>query len=224
MDEARASRHEGSPSMPTTDAGTGIVVYLNGIACSGKSTLARGLQASWPEPFLHIGLDFLSAAMPSRFLGDGPDAELGARWLRDDEGRLLRVEAGPFGVRLLQGIPRLAAALARAGNHVIVDDVLLYPWRIADVAKALTGVPTHLVEVRCDLAIAIARGQQRDGVSEVGKIATYYDATYAHDAYDLRIDTGRDTPEANVAALTAYLRSGRAPTALAAVSNVARPS
>ena len=224
MDDARALRHGTSAPLAETEPGTGTVVYLNGIACSGKSTLARGLQAHWPEPFLHVGLDFLSAAMPARFLGDGPDASLGARWVRDDDGRLLRVEAGPFGVRLLQGIPRLAAALARAGNHVVVDDVLLYPWRIEDVANALAGVPTHLVEVRCDLSIAVARGQQRDGVSEVGKIATYYDATYAHDAYDLRIDSGRHAPEACVAALTAYLRSGRAPTALAAVSNAARPS
>ncbi len=224
MDEAWASRHGASASLTENQPGTGIVVYLNGIACSGKSTLARGLQASWPEPFLHVGLDFLSAAMPARFLGDGPDAALGARWVRDDDGRLLRVEAGPFGVHLLQGIPRLAAALARAGNHVIVDDVLLYPWRIADVASALAGVPTHLVEVRCDLATAVTRGQQRDGVSETGKIVTYYDATYAHDAYDLRIDTGRDAPEACVAALTTYLRSGSAPTALAEVSNAARPS
>ena len=224
MDEAWASRHGASASLTENQPGTGIVVYLNGIACSGKSTLARGLQASWPEPFLHVGLDFLSAAMPSRFLGDGPDAALGARWVRDDEGRLLRVEAGPFGVRLLQGIPRLAAALARAGNHVIVDDVLLYPWRIADVATALAGLPAHLVEVHCDLPTAVARGQRRDGVSEVGKIVTYYTATYAHDAYDLRIDTGRDAPEACVATLTTYLRSGSAPTALAAVSNVARPS
>ena len=61
----------------------GTVVYLNGIAASGKSTLARGLQARWPEPFLHVGLDWMTEAMPRRFLFDGPDADLGARWVTD---------------------------------------------------------------------------------------------------------------------------------------------
>jgi hypothetical protein len=83
--------------MPTA----GIVVYLNGVAASGTSTLARHLQAAWPEPFPHVGLDHMTAALPGRFLGNSPDADLGARWVTDD------------------------------------------PWRVPDVARALTSVGAH---------------------------------------------------------------------------------
>ncbi|MDF1523347.1 MAG: AAA family ATPase [Trueperaceae bacterium] len=195
----------------------GTVVYLNGVAASGKSTLARGLQVAWPTPWLHVGLDWLSGTMPDRFLGSGPEADLGARWVTGPDGRLLRVDPGPHGVRLLQGLPRLAAALARAGNDVIVDNVLLYPWRTRDGAIALDGVPPHLVEVRCPLEIAQARARARDGAAEIGMVDATYATTYAGDRYDLRIDTGTMEPEACVARLAAYLRSGETPTAFAAL-------
>lgn len=194
----------------------GTVVYLNGVAASGKSTLARGFQAAWPTPVLHIGLDWMTEAMPRRFLGSGPDADLGARWVAGADGRLLRVDPGPYGVRLLQGIPRLAAALARAGNDVIVDDVLLYPWRPRDAAAALAGVPAHFVEVRCPLEVAVARGRAREGTDR-GMAEATYATTYAGDRYDLRIDTDALDPEACVARLLAYLRSDPTPTAFAAL-------
>jgi len=193
----------------------GTVVYLNGIAASGKSTLARGLQARWPEPFLHVGLDWMTETMPRRFLFDGPDADLGARWVTDANGRLLRIDAGPFGERLLAGLPRLAAALARACNHVVVDDVLLYPWRAADAAKALAGLDAHLVEVRCDRETAAARGRARGVGGGSGMTDAYYDAVYAQGDVDLRIDTGAEDPDACAERLVAYLRSGVAPGAFA---------
>jgi len=192
-------------------APAGTVVYLNGIAAAGKSTLARGLQARWPEPFLHVGLDWLTATMPRRFLFDGPDADLGARWVTDANGRLLRIDAGPYGERLLAGLPRLAAALARAGNHVVVDDVLLYPWRVADAAEALAGLDAHLVEVLCDRETARTRGRARDHGGASGMTDAYYDAVYAHGDVDLRIDTVADGPDACAERLVAYLRSGAAP-------------
>ena len=195
----------------------GTVVYLNGVAAAGKSTLASGLQAAWPTPWLHVGLDWLTGTMPRRFLGSGPEADLGARWVTGPDGRLLRVDAGPYGVRLLRGLPRLAAALARAGNDVIVDDVLLYPWRARDAAIALAGVPAHLVEVRCPLEVAQARARARDGDDEIGMVDATYATTYAGDRYDLQVDTGALEPAACVARLSAYLRSEAAPSAFAAL-------
>jgi chloramphenicol 3-O phosphotransferase len=206
--------------MPTA----GIVVYLNGVAASGKSTLARHLQAAWPEPFLHVGLDHITATMPGRFLGNGPDADLGARWVTDEAGRLLRVDPGPFGVTLLQGLPRMAAALARAGNHVIVDDVLLYPWRVPDVARAFVGQDAHLVEVRCDFETTLERGRKREGRGDSGDmIRATYASTYENEVYDLRLDTGLCAPEACAAQLVDYLRSGAVPRALRLLADAAGP-
>jgi len=194
-----------------------MVVYLNGTAGSGKSTIARALQAAWHEPLLHVGLDFLSAAMPRRFLGHGADAHLGARWVLDNAGRLVGIEAGPFGERLLRGIPRMAAALARAGNHVIVDDVLLYPWRLRDVADAFDGLEAHLVEVRCRPETAAQRLRERDPERASGHTEAYYEVTYAVPHVDLRLDTDAATGAECAESLRSYLASGRAPVAFPAI-------
>lgn len=195
-----------------------FVVYLNGVAASGKSTLAAGVQARWPEPVLHVGLDMVTETMPSRFLGAGPEADLGARWVTDGDGRLIRVDPGPFGVRLLRGLPRLAAALARAGNHVIVDDVLLYRWRVPDVAEAMAGTHAYFVEVRCPKAVALERGRDRPGRgSSVDMIEATYEETYAGTVYDLRVDTSVGGPEAAAAAVTDLLERRPEPRAFDAI-------
>lgn len=201
-------------------AAPGRIVVLNGIAASGKSTLARGLQDRWPEPFLHVGLDAITATMPRRFLFDGADADLGARWVTDDAGRVLRIDAGPFGERLLLGLPRWATALADTGNHVILDDVLLYPWRLHDVAAVMAGRDAHFVEVRCTIETARVRARER-GRGGTGTIDAYYAATYAHDDYDLRIDTERDGPDACAERLVAYLRGDPQPGAFERLARAA---
>jgi chloramphenicol 3-O phosphotransferase len=197
------------------NAAPGRVIYLNGVAGAGKSTLASSLQAHWRVPLLSVGLDQLSSTIPSRFLGDGPDADLGARWLRDDDGRLEGIVAGPYGTRLLRGIPRMAAALARAGNDVLVDDVLLYPWRHADVARALSGVEAHLVEVWCPPEVARARLEARGNGASAVRAALFHDVVYDGGPVDLRLDAAMHDPDECLAALLAYLDAGAPPSALA---------
>ena len=42
--------------------GAGRVILLNGASSSGKSTLAKALQAALPQPFLHVSSDQLVQA------------------------------------------------------------------------------------------------------------------------------------------------------------------
>lgn len=193
----------------------GRVVYLNGVAGAGKSTLAAALQAHWSVPLVLIGLDQLSSTIPRRFLGDGQDADLGARWQRDADGRLEGIVAGPYGERLLRGIPRVAAALARAGNDVVVDDVLLYAWRHADVAAALSGIEAHMIEVWCPAEVARERLEARGSGSSAARAELFHAAVYDGGPVDLRIDTCALTQDACLAALLAYLSGGAPPSALA---------
>jgi chloramphenicol 3-O phosphotransferase len=59
--------------VPTPRA-AGRIIFLNGASSSGKSTLARSLQATLAEPFLHIASDqFVAAGMlPPRRDDGGP--------------------------------------------------------------------------------------------------------------------------------------------------------
>ncbi|MFD9848453.1 phosphotransferase-like protein [Streptomyces parvus] len=110
------------------------VIVLNGGSSSGKSGIARCLQAELPTPWL-------------------------------------------------------AAATARAGAHVIIDDVFLggpasrEPWR-----KALTGLDVPWVGVRCESGVAEAREIAR-GDRPKGMAAAQAEKVHEGVSYDVEVDT-----------------------------------
>ena len=42
------------------------IIYLNEPSSSGKTTLAKALQHTFDEPFLHIGIDKIIGWMPEK--------------------------------------------------------------------------------------------------------------------------------------------------------------
>ena len=55
----------------------GTVIFLNGSSSSGKTAIARELQARWVTPLLLFGIDDVISMMPFKYTGDGCDAENG---------------------------------------------------------------------------------------------------------------------------------------------------
>ncbi|MFJ3664947.1 chloramphenicol phosphotransferase CPT [Streptomyces sp. NPDC090106] len=154
------------------------VIVLNGGSSSGKSGIVRCLQAVLPDPWLAFGVDSLIEAMPGAGVGIGLSA--------DGE-----VEIGPAFMTLEAAWAQGIAAMARAGAHVIVDDVFLGAattqarWR-----RVLTGLDVLWVGVRCDAGVAagreLARGDRVRGMAE-------RQATLVHQGvtYDVEVDTTR---------------------------------
>ena len=62
----------GEPVPPAR--GLGRIIFLNGAAAAGKSTLAKAVQATLDEPFLHISSDQLvdAGVLPQRRDDVGP--------------------------------------------------------------------------------------------------------------------------------------------------------
>ncbi len=87
------------------------------------------------------------------------------------------------------------AELARAGNDVIFEHVLLYPeWR-EDVLEALDGLTVYVIGVQCRLDVIEERERARaDRI--VGQARGHYDAVHDGMAYDVEIDTSAGTPQA----------------------------
>ncbi len=155
---------------------------LNGGSSSGKSGIARCLQAVLPDPWLAFGIDSLIEAMPAsmRESGDGLD-------IAEDGG----VNVGSVFVELeaawMQGI----AATAGAGARIVIDDVFLggaasqQRWQ-----KALGGLDVLWVGVRCDSEVAsrreLARGDRTQGMA-----ASQADTVHRGVVYDLEVDTTR---------------------------------
>ena len=54
-----------------------MIVFLNGASSSGKTSLARALQANWSEPLLYWSLDMVIAQLPFAYTGKGAHAQEG---------------------------------------------------------------------------------------------------------------------------------------------------
>src|SRR5688572_17051796 len=92
------------------------VIVLNGGSSSGKSGIARCLQAVLPDPWLAIGVDTLIETMPASMRATDFGIEFAS-------GGAIRI--GPqfdsLQTAWMQGI----AAMGRAGARVILDEVFL---------------------------------------------------------------------------------------------------
>ncbi|WP_409055715.1 chloramphenicol phosphotransferase CPT [Streptomyces sp. SYP-A7185] len=159
------------------------VIVLNGGSSSGKSGIARCLQAVLPDPWLTFGCDTFVDALPLA-LRTASEGSGGIEVAPDGE-----VTVGP-GFRALEaawieGI----ATMARRGARVIVDEVFLggpasqERWR-----EALGDLGVLWVGVRCDGAVAAGRETAR-GDRVAGMAASQADAVHRGVLYDLEVDT-----------------------------------
>lgn len=143
------------PDVPVSEPapaprGPGRIILLNGASSSGKSSLARALQAAMPEPFLHVSSDQLVGMLPQR-TGDG----------------------GPFDwwhqvrPRFFAGFHRCLPALAAAGNDLIVEHIIEFrSWRV-ELAALLAGLDVFLVAcIATSRRSTAANASEETGASE----------------------------------------------------------
>lgn len=166
------------------------IVLLNGNGSVGKSSIARELQKITAEPFLHVPMDaFLDMMPPSLF--EGPDGMV-FRKIEEDGKPLVEITTGPAAQRVLLGMRHAMAALARHGNNLIVDDVML-EGDAAEYAEAFKGLTVHWVGVFAPLELLEEREKAR-GDRDIG--LSRWLARHLHRGikYDLELDSSRATP------------------------------
>jgi chloramphenicol 3-O phosphotransferase len=194
----------------------GRVILLVGTSCAGKSTLARAIQEAAAEAYVALSLDGLFAATPDRWGGSGEGRADGFHYVF--EGGLRRIGYGPVGWRLLEGFHRSAAAYARAGVNVVVDDVLLSAACLAGWAAALEGIEATLVHVTAPLPELLRREEARERRRTPGLAAGCLPLHLA-----IEVDVTVDTSEAEPAVLAERLLAAPLPAgALARVAAMRR--
>jgi chloramphenicol 3-O phosphotransferase len=156
------------------------VIVLNGGSSSGKSGIARCLQAVLPDPWLALGTDTLIEVMPVSMQTSTAGIEFAS------EGEVV---VGPEFRRLEAAWIAGLAAMAHAGAGIIVDEVFLggaasqQRWK-----KALGTLGVLWIGVRCDSTIAagreIARGDRVSGMA-----AAQAELVHQGVLYDLEVDT-----------------------------------
>lgn len=165
-------------------------MLLNGVGSSGKSSIAKALQAMTTETFLHVQMDAFLEMLPAAS-HDHPDA-FTYETVHEDGKPLVVIKTGPVGERTMRGMRHAIAAMAAEGNNLIVDDVLLGRER-ADYADLLSAFEVFLVGVFAPLDVLEVRERQR-GDRLIGLARWQYDRVHAGMTYDLEVDTSIATP------------------------------
>ncbi len=173
------------------------VIILNGGSSSGKSGIARCLQAVLPDPWLTFGTDTLTEAMPASM-----QASAGGIQIAPDGDVSIGPEFRALEAAWIKGI----TAMAQAGARIIVDEVFLGgPASQQRWQTALAGLRVLWVGVRCESEIAagreIARGDRVRGMA-----ASQAEVVHQGVVYEMDVDTTHTEAMACARTIAAYLR------------------
>ncbi|AVF03807.1 MULTISPECIES: phosphotransferase-like protein [Devosia] len=176
----------------------GRIVILNGAPRSGKSTLARAIQADTEGHWINWGVDAFNGTLPPALVpgiglrpgGERPDLEAAVQRLYASYFAMLAALAG-------QGFDVVADLGMHADYAAPFDPFVV-------MQQCLAGLPVLLVGVECDLATIMARRRlDTDGrhVSgpDVPPPLHRWQAMHEGRHYDLRLDMGHLTAAAGAA-------------------------
>jgi chloramphenicol 3-O phosphotransferase len=142
----------------------GHVIFLNGTSSSGKTTITKALQEKLTEPYMYISIDGYFHLYAERFLR--PASREGAVVLE----RLIPA--------VVSGLHRSVAALAQAGNSVLVDHLLQDDGSLEECVENWVGLDVLFVGVKCPLEVAEERERKR-GNRTIGTARSQFERVHA---------------------------------------------
>jgi chloramphenicol 3-O phosphotransferase len=175
---------------------SGIILLLNGTSSAGKTSLAKALQASLPQQYLHVQLNALRDMEPAGYFSR-EQASSGA----------LRVAA------LCRAMHATVAEFATHGQNVIFDHVLSdEAWHY--LFEDFTEQRLYLIGVHCSIEALVRRGRSR-GDREQGLAQSQVGQIHENREYEFSVDTSRSPPSECANALAVWLQQDPVPTAFA---------
>ena len=197
-------------------AGAGQIVILNGAPRSGKSSIARALQADASNLWVNLGVDASMRMTPAQFqpgIGLRPGGE--------------RPDLEPVVETLYRALYGAVAGHSRLGVDVVVDvghhDWYSKPLGILHrVATRLAGLPVLFVGVRCPIEVIMQRRHDdRDGYATAkpdgsvpDPVMRWQAAVHDPGLYDLDVDSSMMTPDGCAAVIRDRLKTGESCDAL----------
>lgn len=165
------------------------VIFIHGASSSGKSTLARALQAALPEPFWYYSIDHLrdSGVLPMVRFRSGD-----LSW---------QAQRATF----FDGFHRSVAAFADAGNNLILEHILDTPGWQPQLATLLASHDMLFVGLRCGLD-ELKRREAARGDRPAGSAEADSTSIHAGRRYDVEIHT-EDGADANAARILALVQA-----------------
>jgi chloramphenicol 3-O phosphotransferase len=166
------------------------IVLLNGTSSAGKTTIARCLQGTLEPRWLFLEFDLFVEMLTDQApdSSGGPGGEELGRWLAE------------WWYRAVGG-------LAAVGFDLIVEDIILEPYRLHSAMRHLAPFDVTFVAVRCPLEVAVQRERDR-GDRDIGLVTHQFDLVHTNHTYDYEIDTSTMGPEECVAAIHEVVEEG----------------
>ena len=157
----------------------GKIIFLNGVSSSGKSTLAKTLQARLSDPFYVLANDMFTddSVAPDKFIEIDMDATY---------------------QRALKGMYHAVKGFSDAGISTIVDDVLLKEEgydRLGECLKLLHDYSVLFVHVICGSLEELRRREKERGDRGIGQGESQLSQLTPQDTYDITVDTYINTKE-----------------------------
>jgi len=194
-----------------------MILVLNGASSSGKTALARALQAHWNQPLLHLGTDAMIAMLPAAYVGMKPSASEGIEFLNDTDARgpLVRVRRGEVGRKLEKSFASAVRSFASGGHDLVLDLVLDDPSSLRSYAEALRDLHAYFIGLRCDLSVLEARELARgDRFPNLARSHHHIVHTFS-EFYDLEVDTTASGVHQLAESIVEYVRANPAPQSFA---------
>lgn len=164
---------------------TARIILLNGVGSAGKTSIAKALQATTIEPFLHVQMDAFLDMLPEKLQNHAQGFSFETDW--QDGKPSVAIKAGPVGRRAMLGMRHAIAAMAGQGNNLIVDDVML-GGEMAEYQALLCDFAVHCVGVFAPLDVLEAR--ERERADRMPGLARWqYERVHKGIRYDLELDT-----------------------------------
>lgn len=181
----------------------GHVIILNGTSCAGKTSLAQAMQRISDQPYLSTGNDDFLPMFPLKYVGldksiqpavhvwpepGSPRTREGYEVIVSEPGNppKFHLTVGQVAWRSLQGMHAACAALARAGNRVIIADVVTEPL-LVNYCTALKGLEVYVVLVDCPLE-ELERRERAHRNRTPGAARMQFDAVRQPGVFDLTVN------------------------------------
>lgn len=156
------------------------VFVLNGVSSSGKTSLAKAMQATWPCPLHHVQLDAFRAMEPPGYWDD---------WKSQDTATV----ASMFEA-LCSALHAAVRAYSKHGQEVVLDTVLNNRRARQLLVEDLGDLPVFLIAVHCERTHVIdreaTRSERKPGLAE-----SQFERVHEDLPYDFEVDTTNAIPK-----------------------------
>lgn len=195
---------------------TGKILLLTGSTGAGKTTTCNLLVDKLDGLWLHFGIDLvLGKLVPRKFIDGGRCSEEGVHSVPDDPDEPdgpWHMDMGRYGLPVIRSFHRMAAAAVKSGQNLVIDHIATVdPPILQDCVEVFAGLPVYFVALKPPPEVSPRRIDERLETlvptlgrehavrnSEAKKrVARWlYGQIFAHDSFDLVIDTDLHGPEA----------------------------